>query len=203
MRLFAPPLARPAAPISRPALLPVLPELLTHVLACEIGRRTHNDSMSSPDSSHERMSLTNRESVDRTQVADPRITHVTVPCAIRQRDGLIHSFGNPVGVQFNRCARHFRAVSPCACLNAVRPEFHAGSFSSPPMSTPIRRKRSAGCCPRATSGDAAVLPSPAMNSRRLVHSITWSATASRFGGMVRPSPLAVLRLMTNSNLFEN
>jgi hypothetical protein len=37
-----------------------------------------------------------------------------------------------------------------------------------------------------------------MNSRR--HSITSSAMASRFGGMVRPSALAVLRLMTRSNL---
>jgi hypothetical protein len=33
-----------------------------------------------------------------------------------------------------------------------------------------------------------------------VHSITSSATASRFGGMVRPSALAVLRLMANFNL---
>src|SRR5262249_57949328 len=34
----------------------------------------------------------------------------------------------------------------------------------------------------------------------LHHSITSSAVASSVGGMVRPSALAVLRLMTNSNL---
>jgi hypothetical protein len=32
------------------------------------------------------------------------------------------------------------------------------------------------------------------------HSITWSAMASRFGGMERLSALAVLRLMASSNL---
>jgi hypothetical protein len=35
------------------------------------------------------------------------------------------------------------------------------------------------------------------------HSITSSTTASRVGGMVRPSALAVLRLMASSNLLEN
>ena len=40
-----------------------------------------------------------------------------------------------------------------------------------------------------------------MNSRRL-HSITSSARASRVGGTSRPSALAVLRLMTNSNLVD-
>jgi hypothetical protein len=53
----------------------VLPELLTRALAYEVRRRAHNDSMSSPDPGHECMSLTNRESLIRTQVADPRITH--------------------------------------------------------------------------------------------------------------------------------
>src|SRR5882724_2810705 len=33
-----------------------------------------------------------------------------------------------------------------------------------------------------------------------IHSITWSARVSMVGGMARPSALAVLRLMTNSNL---
>src|ERR1700745_2554184 len=33
------------------------------------------------------------------------------------------------------------------------------------------------------------------------HSITSSASASRFGGISRPSVLAVLRLMTSSSLF--
>src|ERR1700676_4992681 len=35
------------------------------------------------------------------------------------------------------------------------------------MSTPIRRIRS-GCCARATNGQAAAPPTPAMNSRRLI-----------------------------------
>jgi hypothetical protein len=53
----------------------MLLELLTRALARDVGRLTNNDSMSSPDPGHERMSLTNRESLIRTQVADPRITH--------------------------------------------------------------------------------------------------------------------------------
>jgi hypothetical protein len=53
----------------------MLLELLMRALACDVGRLTNNDSMSSPDPGHERMSLTNRESLIRTQVADPRITH--------------------------------------------------------------------------------------------------------------------------------
>jgi hypothetical protein len=47
----------------------------TRAGACDVGRLTNNDSMSSPDPDHERMSLTDRESPIRTQVADPRITH--------------------------------------------------------------------------------------------------------------------------------
>src|SRR5215469_3031175 len=39
------------------------------------GARPTTNSMSSPDPGHERMSLTNRESLIRTEVADPRITH--------------------------------------------------------------------------------------------------------------------------------
>jgi hypothetical protein len=38
------------------------------------------------------------------------------------------------------------------------------------MSTPIRRTRS-GCCARATSGHAAALPIPAMNSRRRIRDL--------------------------------
>jgi hypothetical protein len=45
----------------------------------------------------------------------------------------------------------------------------------------------------AAIGQTPALPSPAMNSCR--HSITSSAIASRFGGMVRPSAFAVLRLI--------
>jgi hypothetical protein len=51
----------------------------------------------------------------------------------------------------------------------------------------------------AAIGQAATLPSPAMNSRRF-HSITWSAIACSFGGMVSPNALAVLRLIASSNL---
>ena len=51
-------------------------------------------------------------------------------------------------------------------MNAERRGFDAGSFWSPCMSTPMRRTRSP-CCARATTGHAAALPSPAMNSRRL------------------------------------
>ena len=47
------------------------------------------------------------------------------------------------------------------------------------------------------SGDAAALPSSVMNWRRF-HSITSSAVASSVGGTVRPSALAVLRLITSS-----
>jgi hypothetical protein len=45
-----------------------------------------------------------------------------------------------------------------------------GSFSSPPMSRPMRRIRS-GCCARATTGHAAALPTPAMNSRRRIRDL--------------------------------
>ena len=59
------------------------------------------------------------------------------------------------------------------------------------------------CCARAASGHSAgaatALPSNAMKSRRF-HSITSSARASSVGGTVRPSALAVVRLMTRSNL---
>jgi hypothetical protein len=47
----------------------------TRAGAWDVGRLTNNDSMSSPDPDHERMSLTDRESPIRTRVADPRITH--------------------------------------------------------------------------------------------------------------------------------
>jgi hypothetical protein len=57
--------------------------------------------------------------------------------------------------------------SASACVNAETKVFHTGSFSSPAISTPMRRMRS-GCCARATSGQAAAPTSPAMNSRRLI-----------------------------------
>ena len=57
----------------------------------------------------------------------------------------------------------------------------------------------AGCARADIGHAAAVPPSSVMNSRRF-HSITSSARASSIGGTSRPSVLAVLRLMTNSNL---
>ena len=63
----------------------------------------------------------------------------------------------------------------------------------------MRRIRSA-CCARAASGHAAAAPpSSVMNSRRLIRSPRRRG-ASSVGGTVRPSALAVLRLMTSSNL---
>jgi hypothetical protein len=56
--------------------------------------------------------------------------------------------------------------SASACANAETEAFATGSFSSVPVSTPMRRTRSA-CCACATTGHAAALPSPAMNARRL------------------------------------
>jgi hypothetical protein len=52
-------------------------------------------------------------------------------------------------------------------VNAETEVFATGSFSSPGMSTPMRRTRSP-CCARATTGHAAALPSPAMNCRRRI-----------------------------------
>src|SRR5215475_10572678 len=52
-----------------------------------------------------------------------------------------------------------------------------------------RRERPHGCCAADERDELAPF-----------HSITSSAMASTPGGMVRPSVLAVLRLMTNSNL---
>ena len=56
----------------------------------------------------------------------------------------------------------------------------------------MRRIRS-GCCARATSGHAAVLPRR-RDELAPFHSITSSARASSVGGISRPSALAVLRL---------
>ena len=47
-----------------------------------------------------------------------------------------------------------------------------------------------------------VISPPSIDALRKAHSITSSAMASMPDGMVRPSDLAVLRLMTNSNLSE-
>jgi hypothetical protein len=52
----------------------------------------------------------------------------------------------------------------------LRKRGEVGSFSSPAVSTPTRRIRWP-CCARATAGHAAVLPSPAMNSRRRIRDL--------------------------------
>src|SRR5215831_19852352 len=52
---------------------------------------------------------------------------------------------------------------------------------------------------RGASGHGVAPPTRAMNSRRF-HSITSSARASTLAGTLRPSALAVVRLMTRSNL---
>ena len=55
------------------------------------------------------------------------------------------------------------------------------------------------CCGRAASGHPAAPPTSVMELAT-PHSITSSASATRFPGTSRPSALAVLRLMTSSNL---
>jgi hypothetical protein len=56
---------------------------------------------------------------------------------------------------------------------------------------PERRKRIAGidgCCPAATTGHAAAPPSPAMNSRRLMHpSKKGAARLTHSGARLRPA----------------
>jgi hypothetical protein len=59
--------------------------------------------------------------------------------------------------------------SASACVNAETRASSTGSFSSPDTNTPIRRTRSP-CCALATAGQAAALPSPAMNCRRRIRS---------------------------------
>jgi hypothetical protein len=61
----------------------------------------------------------------------------------------------------------------------------------------------AGRCARAATAHAAALPSPTMNSRRLIR-ITSSASRLRNdSGIVSPMAFAVLRLTTNSYLVGN
>jgi hypothetical protein len=65
-----------------------------------------------------------------------------------------------------------------------------------------RINATAGARPWAQSGKPGRAPEP-RNKLPPSYSMTSSAMATRLGGMVRPSALAVLRLMTNSNLVEN
>ena len=97
---------------------------------------------------------------------------------------------------------HIAAGGPAQFLQALQERREAGLcfriVCGVAISTPTRRIRSP-CCARAASGHAAAPPSSVMNCAPL-HSITSSARASRVGGTSRPSALAVLRLMTSSNL---
>ena len=97
--------------------------------------------------------------------------------------------------------RHVLALDIAGLLQALAKRAHAGprtSSADAASRNPITGI--AGCCARAASGHAAAAPpSSVMNSRRS-HSITSSARASSVGGTSRPSALAVLRLMTSSNL---
>jgi hypothetical protein len=71
--------------------------------------------------------------------------------------------------------------SASARVNAEMRGFDMGSFSSPGMSTPIRRTRSV-CCARTTIGHAAALATPAMNCRRrIVDPSRWSGGRSVTG----------------------
>jgi len=77
----------------------------------------------------------------------------------------------------------------------------SGPSAATLMSTPTRRICSPACCARVASGHAAAAP-PSDEGAPLhlrAHSITSSARASSVGGTSRPSALAVLRLITNSN----
>ena len=70
---------------------------------------------------------------------------------------------------------------------------------------PIPSSRRNHCSPKITSpfstaSTLSVISPPSIDALRKAHSITSSAMASMPDGMVRPSALAVLRLMTNSNL---
>src|SRR6516165_6127819 len=70
------------------------------------------------------------------------------------------------------------SLSPCRNVATYR--CPAGWFSDKWMSTPIRRTRSR-CCARNTAGHSTTLPSPAMNSRRLISAL------QRFAG----KPIAI------------
>ena len=101
----------------------------------------------------------------------------------------------------SRSARCGRRSSPIAAAPAGTPRCGPVLPDRPRravMSTPMRRTRSA-CCARAASGHAR-RAAEQRDELAPSHSITSSARASSVGGTSRPSALAVLRLMTSSNL---
>ena len=78
------------------------------------------------------------------------------------------------------------------------------ALSAAPTVCPRVRYQGSNCRsvmlkPRQLMTHSATLP-PSINAVRKAYSITSSASATRFGGAVRPRLFAVLRLMTNSNL---
>ena len=110
-----------------------------------------------------------------------------------------------LGVVQRASIRTFRPMvqpkSASACRNAPK---RARNSASSVKSTPIRRMRS-GCCARATrEGSREKRPrrraAKSCDELPPVHSITSSAVANSVSGTARPSALAVLRLITNSNL---
>ena len=54
--------------------------------------------------------------------------------------------------------------------------------------------------PKADMAESIGMSLCAISGHQQHYSITWSAIASRLGGTARPSALAVLRLITSSNL---
>jgi hypothetical protein len=102
-----------------------------------------------------------------------------------------------------RCAGCGRPPNPLAASLAAtrRPEY--GRSPHPRQTSAAHPRTRSGCCARAASGHAAALPMSVKNSRPLQlrdHSITSSARASKLSGTVRPSALAVLRLIASSYL---
>src|SRR6516225_4972665 len=67
------------------------------------------------------------------------------------------------------------------------------------LSSPIRRTRSA-CCARREPPRNRCAAEEREELAAAAHSITSSARASRPGGKLSPNALAVVRLITNSNL---
>jgi hypothetical protein len=82
---------------------------------------------------------------------------------------------------------------------AAGPEIPFGPASTLQISIDKQRARSPLLCVRCNRPKPAAFLSPS-NELPPSHSITSSARASRFSGTVRPSALAVFRLMTSSNL---
>ena len=111
------------------------------------------------------------------------------------RSGLVP----PSGYRSAHCGRRSTPHAVC-CHEGTDLAFATGSCTTSGRSTPMRRCRSrllrrAAERPRRSAAEQRDELAP-------LHSITSSARASSVGGTVRPSALAVCRLMTNSNLVD-